>query len=451
MVSKLTQNIEKLEDLKIDNIPKKVVTVLGANGTMGRNVSAIFASFGQCVVYMICRDIEKAKLAKEKAIQSVKSESISKNLNIGTYDDIEYCVSKSDIIFESVSENFKIKSEIYNQIRPYLKDDAIIATGTSGLSIKELSTAFNKHQNRFFGIHMFNPPYNLILCELVVHSEKQKALASQLKRYLGNQLHRTVVEVKDEPSFLGNRIGFFFISEAMRLADKFKDQGGIDYIDSILGCFTGRNMSPLVTADFVGLDVTKSIVDYIYENINDNFKNVFKARNYLNKLVNENKLGRKVNKGFYYKDTDRNLRFVYDIKQDDYRLVNNYQFYFSNEMIKCFKNGQYEKGIEILLNDESQEAIICKKILLAYIVYSLKISIEVSTDIESCDDAMATGFSWIPPIALIELFGGKSKVKKLINVYLDERYVDIINNEEIYNSIPSCSKYDFRPFLKARY
>lgn len=437
--------------LPIQTNEKITVTVLGANGTMGRNVAAIFASFGQCIVYTVCRSQEKANTAKEQAIQSVKAESIKNNLITGTYDQIESYIRHSNIVFESVSEDFKVKQDIYNMIRPYLKKDAIIATGTSGLSIRKLSDELGQYKNRFFGIHMFNPPYNLTLCELVVHSEEQKELAVQLKRYLKDKLNRTVVEVKDEPSFLGNRIGFFFIGEAMRLADKYQDQGGIDYIDSVLGCFTGRNMSPLVTADFVGLDVTKSIIDYIYDNVHDEYRNSFLSPEYLDHLVAENKLGHKVNRGFYYKDRDRKLMFVYDIKQKNYRLVNKYQFYFSNEMIKLLRNGQYEKAIELLINDESQEAILCKQMLLIYIVYSLKISSEVSSDIASCDDAMATGFSWIPPIALIELFGGKRTTRNLVNRYLDEKYQSIVNNEEFYDNVPEHSKYDFRSFLKAKY
>ena len=97
-------------------------------------------------------------------------------------------------------------------------------------------------------------------------------------------------------------------------------------------------MPPLITADFVGLDVTKSIVDYIYQNINDEYRDTFKSPSYLNELVSENKLGKKVNRGFYYQDKDRNLKFVYDIKQNNYRLTNQYQFYFSNEIINFFKN-----------------------------------------------------------------------------------------------------------------
>jgi len=429
----------------------KIVTVLGANGTMGRNVAAIFASFGHAKVYMVCRTKEKSKKAVVQAYKSIRAESIKDLLIPATYEELGNIIPQSDLIFESLTENFNVKKDMYNQIKPYLKEDAIISTGTSGLSIKELSKSFEEKGNRFFGIHMFNPPYNLTLCELIVHSEDQKELSLELKQYLSHKLHRTVVEVKDRPSFLGNRIGFFFISEALLLAEEYKDEGGIDYIDSIMGAFTGRTMAPLATADFVGLDVTKSIIDYIYEEIDDEFKESFKAMNYLNDLVSNGYLGRKTNKGLFFKDRDRNLTFVYDVKQNSYRLKNNYNFYFSNEMISYIKIGDYEKAVELLMDDESQEAVICKKMLLKYISYSLKISYEVSTDIESCDDAMATGFSWLPPIAMIDLFGGIDNVQKFSKKYLDERYVSIILNKEIINKLSEHSKYDYRSYLKARY
>lgn len=429
----------------------KTVTILGANGIMGRNVAAIFASFGHAKVYMACRTIEKAEKAVIQAYKSIRSESIKELLMPVTYQDLQTYIPESDLIFESLSENFNVKKEMYNQIKPYLKENVIIGTGTSGLSIKELSQSFGEKENIFFGIHMFNPPYNLTLCELITHSDKQNALSKELKEYLSKDLNRTVVEVKDKPSFLGNRIGFFFINEAIKLAEECKDEGGIDYIDSIFGAFTGRNMAPLTTADFVGLDVTKSIVDYIYNEVDDEFKESFKVTKYLNQLVDEGNLGRKSGKGFFYKDKDRNLLFVYDIKQGNYREKNQYNFYFANEMINKIRIGDYETAIQLLIDDESHEAIICKKMLLKYIIYSLKISYDVSNDIESCDDAMATGFSWLPPIAMIDLFGGISIVKQISEKYLDNRYLEILENNSIISQLPKHSKYDYRSYLKARY
>ena len=55
----------------------QTVTIIGANGIMGRNVAAIFAAFGKCKVYLVCRDIEKSKATVAKSIASVRADSIA--------------------------------------------------------------------------------------------------------------------------------------------------------------------------------------------------------------------------------------------------------------------------------------------------------------------------------------------------------------------------------------
>ena len=85
----------------------KTVTVIGANGTMGCNVSAIFASFGNAKVYMVSRDMEKSKKAAIKAGNSVKASSIMNNLIPADYSMLDQCVSQSDLVFESVAENLE--------------------------------------------------------------------------------------------------------------------------------------------------------------------------------------------------------------------------------------------------------------------------------------------------------------------------------------------------------
>ena len=94
----------------------KRVTVIGANGTLGKEVSGIFASFGDAKVYMVSRTLEKAEQARKNAALSVKAISVEENLIPKTYEDLEQCVKKSDLIFESVVEDFEIKKEIHELI-----------------------------------------------------------------------------------------------------------------------------------------------------------------------------------------------------------------------------------------------------------------------------------------------------------------------------------------------
>ena len=223
----------------------KIVTVIGVTGTMGANIAGIFASFGDAKVYCIGRDIDKVKKTIPRIVKSVKADAIAKNLIPADFDRLEECVAESDLIFESSKEDIKVKTEIAKRVGRCMKPTAISGTGSSGLSITTIAECYPEElRSRFFGIHMFNPPYTLPLCEMTPTKYSDLGLKEELREYLNNNLLRTVVEVKDSPAFLGNRIGFQFINEALISAEKYKDNGGIDYIDALLGSFTGRTMAP---------------------------------------------------------------------------------------------------------------------------------------------------------------------------------------------------------------
>lgn len=425
----------------------KTVTVIGANGTLGKEVSGIFASFGNATVYMVARNIDKAEQARKSAALSVKAMSVEENLISKTYEDLETCIKKSDLVFESIVEDFEIKKEIHELINKYVKPESVIATGTSGLSINKLANCYSEENKKnFVGMHFFNPPYSLTLCELIpsIYNKEDRNFVEYIKRYLSDKLKRDVIEVSDNPAFLANRIGFKFMNEALQLAEKYKNRGGIDYIDSILGCYTGRNMPPIETIDFVGLDVHKAIVDNIYEKISTPDREFFRLPKYIEELIRQGKLGKKVGEGLLKKDDDNNI-LVYDLQTNQYRKKNEYNFNFKKRVMEFFKQGDYRKGIETIINDTTEESKICMRFLLNYIIYSLEISNDVSKEIMDCDVTMANGFNWIPPCSLIEAFGGKEEVIKLCSMFLSKSkdYAEILKNVR-------TSHFDYRKFLKAK-
>ena len=418
----------------------KKVTVIGANGAVGSGVSGIFASFGNAKVYAVARSKEKADIAKQKATGAVKASSIAERIIPKTYDDLEECIKNSDLIFESVAEDIEIKKDIHSKIAKYAKEDSIIGTGTSGLSINELALCYSEEiRKNFIGIHFFNPPYSLTLCELIPTKYNEDSFVKELKEYLSKKLIRNVIIVSDVPAFLGNRIGFKFMNLALQYAEKYQDDGGIDYIDAILGTYTGRNMAPIETVNFVGLDIHKAIVDNVYNSSSDK---EFILPYYVNLLIKENKIGVKVNEGLYKKSDDNNL--VYDIKTNSYREKRKYNFDFKEKAIKEFKKGKYKEGFNYIKNDDSKESNICMKFLLNYIVYAINLAREISENISDIDIAMATGFNWIPPLALVEVLGGKEEIIKLCNKYLDKN-----DYNKIFDGI-SSSNYDYRSFIKAK-
>lgn len=431
----------------------KTVTVVGANGTMGTNVSAIFASFGGATVYMVSRDRKKSESAVARAGRTVRADSIAGNLIPVDYSQLAECIGKSDLVFESAAENLEIKIDLHTRIGRSLKKGAVACTGSSGLSIARLSECYPEEvRSRFFGVHMFNPPYQLTLCELTASPYSDMQLYGDLKEYLIGTLYRTVAESKDLPAFLGNRIGFYFMNEALQYAEQYADNGGVDYIDAILGPFTGRTMPPLATADFVGLDVHKAIVDNIFTNTDDYAHDRFILPAYVQDLISSGRLGRKSGEGLYKlirNDAGEKRMMVWDIESGQYRDEIKYTFPFAIRMKAYLKEGDYKAAFGELVSNRSQEADICLRFLLRYIVYALYTAEHVGYDLQVADDVMAAGFTWCPPFALMEAL---SSVCDLGGLMKDRLSPEIVANVDIDHIISEeiRSKYDFRKFFKAK-
>lgn len=425
------------------------VTVIGATGTMGSNVAGIFASFGNAKVYCVGRDIDKVKKTFPKIVRSVKADAIAKNLIPADFSMLEQCVAESDLVFESCKEDLSIKKEIAARVGKVLQPHAVSCTGSSGLSIAAIATCYPEAlRGHFFGVHMFNPPYSMSLCELIPTVYSDPTVYAELKEYLSKTLIRTVVQVKDSPAFLGNRIGFQFINKALQYAEKYKDNGGIDYIDAILGSFTGRAMAPLTTSDFVGLDVHKAIVDNIYHNTCDYAHETFVLPAFAQKLIDENKLGRKTGRGLYQLvkyDNGFKRQTVFDINSGMYRDVIPYVFPFVDQMKKHLSEGDYRKAFGTLLDNSSLEAGICRTFLLEYIIYSLNATNEVGFSAEAADDVMATGFNWCPPLAMYQALSLAADVPTLIKNDLPNVCAKVDVDRLLADVKPS--KYDYRRYF----
>ena len=429
----------------------KTVTVIGATGTMGANVAGIFASFGNAKVFCVGRDIRKVEKTIPRIVKSVRADSIRKNLQPADWSMLDDCIRQSDLVFESVAEDLEVKRTIARIVSENLAEDAISCTGSSGLSIDEISECYSDEQRkRCCGVHMFNPPYSMTLCELIPSSYADPSVMDSLAAYLAEKLLRTVVMVKDSPAFLANRIGFQFINEAMQYAERFKDSGGIDYIDAILGPFSGRAMAPLATADFVGLDIHKAIVDNLYSKTSDYEHETFRLPEFASSLIKAGRLGRKSGEGLYKTFTyDNGLKrqAVYDLSLGTYVDKRKYVFPFALEMNAFIHEGDYAKAFGVLVENRSREAEICLSFLLEYIVYSLYCAQEVAYTPDACDAVMSAGFNWCPPLALYKALGQVCDVGRLMRERIPEICMNV-DVDALLRNVPE-SKYDYRPYFKA--
>ena len=204
-------------------------------------------------------------------------------------------------------------------------------------------------------------------------------------------------------------------------------------------------MPPLVTVDFVGLDIHAAIVRNVYNNSDDYEKELFILPQYASDLIETGRLGRKSGGGLYKStllEDGKKIKLVYDINLKQYRPISKYNFSFVHKMNAFIKNGDYKKAFEALANDRSEEAEICLSFLVNYIIYALNMSEMTSDSIYAADDAMATGFNWCPPLALYEILNDCFDVCK----WARRHNIRGLDTDVLSRVKPS--QYDYRPFIR---
>ncbi len=278
------------------------VCVVGT-GTMASGITQTFAQNGIEVIERGRRtpSIEKSKAGIEKNIAKLvskgKIEEKDKDEILGriTYTmDFNEC-KDADLFIEVVSEDINVKYELLDSIEEVAKDDAIIATNTSSLSITQIA-AHMKKPERVIGMHFFNPVPVMKLVEII----KGQVTADEIhdKVYeISKQIGKTPVSVNEAPGFVVNRILIPMINEGIGiLADGVASK---EEIDAAMKLGANHPMGPLELGDLVGLDVCLAIMEVLYTEFSDP---KYRPHPLLKKMVRAGKLGRKTKEGFYKYD-----------------------------------------------------------------------------------------------------------------------------------------------------
>lgn len=222
----------------------KKVVVLGANGAMGAGTGALFAA-GGCDVILVARDRKKAEGALAQIQGIAKSETIVNSVSCATYDDgLEGILAGADLIFECLAEDMALKKQLFAQVDAVRPKDSLVATVSSGLSIREMAEGLSQSfQEHFAGVHLYNPPHVMTGVEVIPHPAMDRGLVKQIDEVLTDRFGRASITTADTPAFAGNRIGFKVLNEVAQLAETH----GVQKMDYLIGPYTGRAMSPLAT------------------------------------------------------------------------------------------------------------------------------------------------------------------------------------------------------------
>lgn len=197
-----------------------------------------------------------------------------------------------DLVIESATEDEEIKRDIFKNLCPVLKPEALIATNSSSISITRLATATDR-PGKFVGMHFMNPVPMMELVELIRGLATEEETFATVRKLVA-ELGKTVAVAEDFPAFMVNRILLPMINEAIYTL--YEGVGSVESIDTAMRLGVHHPMGPLELADFIGLDTCLAVMQVLYEGLADS---KYRPCPLLVKYVEAGWLGRKAGRGFY--------------------------------------------------------------------------------------------------------------------------------------------------------
>lgn len=235
--------------------------------------------------------VAKKKFADDKKASEDFVQKIVSGISVNT--SAEEAVKNTDLVVEAIVENLDVKKKLFAALDKAAGPSTIFASNTSSLPIVDIASSTSR-KDRFGGLHFFNPVPVMKLVEVVRTPDTSEDTFQTLQAW-GKALGKTTVACKDTPGFIVNRLLVPFLMEAIRMLER-GDVSAED-LDTAMKLGAGHPMGPLELSDYVGLDVTKFVIDGWHQRFPDN--PLFNPSPLLDKHVKEGKLGTKTGEGFY--------------------------------------------------------------------------------------------------------------------------------------------------------
>jgi 3-hydroxybutyryl-CoA dehydrogenase len=201
-------------------------------------------------------------------------------------------LAAADIVIEAATENEAVKRQIFAEICPALRPDALLATNTSSISITRLAASTDRPEH-FIGIHFMNPVPVMELVEIIRGIATDDETFEAAKTFV-QEMGKTITVAEDYPAFIVNRILLPMINEAIYTL--YEGVGSVEAIDTAMRLGAHHPMGPLKLADFIGLDTCLSVMQVLHDGLADT---KYRPCPLLVKYVEAGWLGRKTGRGFY--------------------------------------------------------------------------------------------------------------------------------------------------------
>ena len=275
--------------------------MIGA-GFMGAGIAEVSVTKGVNVLLkdIATKTLEEAQKQIWKSLQKkVKYRALSKpqaetqmanlqpQLDYRAYD-------QADMVIEAVLEKMELKKVIIKEIEEHCKEDVIIASNTSSLSLTEMASAAKKPEN-VIGMHYFSPVPKMPLLEIVTTEHTNQEVIAACYNF-GLKQGKTVIVVKDGPGFYVNRILAPYLNECLLLVN---EGAAFDVVDKAL-IKHGFPVGPITLLDQVGLDISAHVTEVTRPLFEP--REGFKTTPAVTKMYEAGRLGRKNGQGFYSYD-----------------------------------------------------------------------------------------------------------------------------------------------------
>ncbi len=339
----------------------KRAAVLGA-GIMGRGIACQSAYKG---IPVIMQDIRPKALASGleesgkllmKQVQrgKLKVEDLAAALNrINTasgYSDF----STVDLVIEAVVENQEIKSSVLAEIERQVKQDCVITSNTSTVSISGLADALQRPE-LFCGMHFFNPVYRMPLVE-IIRGKKSNDIAIATAIAYARSMGKTPIVVNDCPGFLVNRVLFAYLTGFDALV---RDGADVRHIDAVMEKF-GWPMGPAWLLDVVGIDTVQHASRVMASGYPDRMRKQFKSAT--DAMYENARYGQKNKLGFYKYEPDKTgslkklgdadaARILQSVQSDsiaisDTEIIDRMMLPMCMETVRCVEDGIVEHPLD---------------------------------------------------------------------------------------------------------
>ena len=387
----------------------KTVAVLGS-GVMGAGIAALLANAG-CTVHLL--DIvpkdpsDRNALAKGAIEKQLKAKPASgfthprnaKRVLPGNLEDDLERLKECDWIIEVVLEDVRVKQETYRKIEAHRKDGSLVSSNTSTLPLHVLVEGMPERFRQDFAItHFFNPPRFLPLLEVTGGATCKREHIERIREFAEISLGKGVVECKDTPGFLANRIGIFWMMVGLKEAMTM--QVSVEDADAVMGKPLGIPKTALFGLfDLIGIDLMPHIAKAMLSTLpeQDRFRAIYKEPPLVTSMIAEGFTGRKGKGGFYKMETGedgKKTMLAKNLQTGEYAP----QRSSSLASVEAAKG-----GLAALVTHTDQGGKFAKKVLVQVLQYAASLIPEISDDILNIDAAMRLGFAWkYGPFELID-------------------------------------------------